>query len=528
MNAINQISGISPGDLASFPLSDFGNAMRLISIAGGKVRGDGSVDTANVRLLHLHGVGWVGFNGQYWDRQSGENLARKFTHLIGPMLDGMANDLVKQWAIPSSRAAEFAQGCGSAGACSSMLKQAEPYLSVTIDEFDTDPLKINFQNGTLCFSRWGPPKLKSHDPADRITRMTACDYDPKASSPRWDGFINDALGDDEEKLKFFHRAMGYSVTGDVTEQAFFICQGLGRDGKSTALNAIRQALGTYGDVGDVKTFLDIGQQAAASASPDLAKLAGDTRFVVLSEPPRDARLNESLIKNWTGGDPIQARELREKPFTFSPVSKLWMQCNALPVAKGNDDGIWRRTFPILFERQKSEAEVDRGLPLALKGEQSGIMNWLIAGIHIWFEEGLSAPDCVINAREDYRKQSSPFMDWLTERCVFGRGVKDKVKAKSLFEDFKLWAEERGFEKTMSVTSFGRAMSERQLKPHKSDGIIYRLNIRLKTDLERSQDAQATSVAPAASRGQETFAQGSIGPDQGTVSDAHDDFDPYAF
>ncbi len=39
------------------------------------------------------------------------------------------------------------------------------------------------------------------------------------------------------------KALGYTLTGNVSEQCFFICYGLGANGKSTLIELMTQILG---------------------------------------------------------------------------------------------------------------------------------------------------------------------------------------------------------------------------------------------------------------------------------------------
>jgi putative DNA primase/helicase len=161
-----------------------------------------------------------------------------------------------------------------------MLAQAEPYLTVEIDDFDRDPLTVNCRNGTLHLKLGaGGLEVESrpHDPADRITRFVDVAYDATARAPHFLATVNASLPDADVR-GFFQRGLGYSSTGQTHEQAMFICQGLGRDGKSTLLDAVRETLGGYGAVGKVETFLDIGQRGGGDAAPDIVKLAGDVRW----------------------------------------------------------------------------------------------------------------------------------------------------------------------------------------------------------------------------------------------------------
>lgn len=488
----------SAQELAKFDLNDFGNSRRFIRMIGASIDDDGEVDTKQATLLYQLGLGWVGFNGMYWDRKLGEQLAHRKSHLVGAKMRGIYKELAEAHSGASSKELfKYLESLGNRSGLSAMRDLAAPYLTVEIEDFDRHPLTLNCRNGTLWI-RWDPSRpegerclveVRKHDPADRLTRLIDLDYDPKAEAVNFRSTVKTSLPDPEVHA-FFHRAQGYSSTSKTHEQAMFICQGLGRDGKSTILDAIRETLGGYGAVGSVATFLDIGQQSGGQAAPDIVKLAGDARLVILSEPSRGAKLNEGLLKAWTSGSPITARELREKPFDFRPVGKLWMECNAFPVARGDDDGVWRRIHPILFEHQVAVADMDRQLPQKLRTEGPGILNWLIEGIGLWLQRGLDPPERVRKALEDYRKQSSPFGDWLTERCVWGGAAKgERTLSGDLYTDYKSWAEDQGHDKPMSARAFGDALHQRQILLMGKDrtGRKYRGPIRLKTSAERDVD-----------------------------------------
>jgi putative DNA primase/helicase len=181
-----------------------------------------------------------------------------------------------------------------------------------------------------------------------------------------------------------------------------------------------------------------------------------------------------------------------------------MECNALPVAKGDDDGLWRRIHVILFERQVPEGLrpdgtpwVDKQLPAKLREEKAGILNWLLEGVGDWLRRGLDPPARVKKALEDYRKLSSPFGDWLNERCVWGRAADGtRTLVGELHADFKDWAEKQGQDKPMSQRAFGDALAQRQivLAGKNSAGLKYRSPIRLKNPAELEADAAAAEAA----------------------------------
>jgi len=258
-----------------------------------------------------------------------------------------------------------------------------------------------------------------------------------------------------------------------------VLQGKGRDGKSTYVGALREALGDYADVAGVQTFLDAGPRSGADASPDLARLAGDCRMISVAEPPRGAKLNEAMIKSFTGGAPITARRLRQDIFTFSPRPKVIMECNSRPVIRGDDEGIWRRIRLIMWEHQVAKEAADPTLPAKLRAEYPGILNWIIQGIGDWLSGGLQDPPRVLEAMEDYRKGSSPFGEWFLDCVELVDGV--KTPAAYFYTSYKDWCEAQGIERPMSQTAFGNALADRQIIRAGKDasGRVMRMGARIR-------------------------------------------------
>lgn len=493
----------TPEDLAAWPLNDLGNAMRLILLAGGRIEADGEIDSSSSRLLYLLGSGWVGFNGRFWDRKFGEELARRLAHQVAGRVRDLYQVLVVERDVPAKEFWKFANECGSAGKTSAMLRQAQSYLMVEIDAFDRDPLAINCLNGTLKI-QWRPKaaegekfgvELMPHDPADRITRCAEVEYDRTATAPLFRATLAASLPDEAERGAF-GRMMGYAATGFIHEQAFFFNQGPGQDGKSTLLDACRETLGSYGVAVRPETFLEAGPQGGGGPQPELMALAGDTRMAIVSEPKRGAKLNEGLLKAWTSGSPISARDLHAKPINFRPVTKLIWEMNSFVVAKGDDDGIWRRIKPVLFRKKVPDDRVDRLLPEKLRGEKAGILNWLVACVGEWLELGLDWPESLRDVVDDYRRSSSPFGDWLSERCVWGEAAEgERTLSGALYADYKSWCEEQGNDRPMSVRAFGDALRDRQVRMVGKDGSGKKLRgpIRLKTALEIADDIRAANA-----------------------------------
>ncbi len=86
--------------------------------------------------------------------------------------------------------------------------------------------------------------------------------------------------------------MGYSLTGNTSEQVLFMLYGTGANGKSTTFEELRRVLVDYAQNADFISFL---ARDRSGASEDIARLKGSW-FVTAIEAEAGKRLSEVLIK----------------------------------------------------------------------------------------------------------------------------------------------------------------------------------------------------------------------------------------
>ena len=240
--------------------------------------------------------------------------------------------------------------------------QSIPALATIAEDYDRDPFLLTVGNGTIDL-RTG--HLRPSQPDDLITRATDVDYFPAATCPRWLQFLDEVFGGDEALISFISRAVGYSLTGDTREQCLFILWGGGANGKSTFLETVLKLVGRHSAITPFSSFLV--QRNAGNPRNDVAKLHG-ARLVKAAESGKEGALDETIIKEITGGDTISARFLYQEFFEFKPTFKLWLATNHRPSIRGTDDAIWRRIRLIPFTRQFSGRNRDPKLLETLRGE----------------------------------------------------------------------------------------------------------------------------------------------------------------
>ena len=216
-----------------------------------------------------------------------------------------------------------------------------------------------------------------------------------------------------------------------------------RNGKSTLLNTIEFMLGDYAKVAPVGMICRGDRQKdAEAASPTLAGLKGK-RFVTMSESNEYGKLDEEKIKQLTGGEEISARALYQSAITYKPQFTLWLSCNDLPMVTDKSLFASQRIKVIEFNRHFKPEEQDTHLKDELTSTEamSGIFMWLVRGYIKYKENGLKMADSLTEVVTKYERDNDLVLQFLENRCVRNEDV--NIKAKDLYNAFKLWAKSEG-------------------------------------------------------------------------------------
>ena len=321
-----------------------------------------------------------------------------------------------------------------------MIDDAKSVYPISIHEFDKDPYLLNVQNGTIDLRTF---ELKPHNPDDFLSKIANVTFDKNAYCDRWERFITEIMQDDKDKAQFMQKALGYSLTGDTSEECFFIFYGnTTRNGKGTTAETVLHILGDYGRTAQPETIAQKQTSNGGAPSEDVARLKG-ARFVNMSEPDKGLRLNSALVKSMTGGDTITARFLHQNSFEFRPEYKLFINTNHLP--KVNDDSIFAsgRVKLIPFERHFHENEQDKGLKTFFrqKDNKSGILNWLLEGLKLLKADGLKQPKSVRDATAQYREDSDIIGQFISECLIETRNINTPLK--NIHIRYEEWCEDYG-------------------------------------------------------------------------------------
>jgi putative DNA primase/helicase len=445
---------------AEYHPTDLGNAKRLVHELGG----DG-IYIPKFRAWNI----WA---GSHWPADEDGEILRRAKECTLKMLDE-----AKMIGNPELRKArvKWARTSQSKAKLLAMVDLANSELGVpvAVGNLDTHRHLLNVQNGTIDL-RTG--ELLPHDRAHLITRVIPLNYHPDATCPTWEQ-LNLHVADGKEGLPhFLHRVAGYCATGETREQCFFILYGSGANGKSTWLNGVRHVLGPYAMQTPAETLLT--KWGSSGISNDVARLR-PARFVTASEIEDGRTMNQSLVKEMTGGEPLSARFLYGEFFEFKAEFKLLIGTNHRPKVNGSDPAIFRRIRQVPFTLVVPPERQDRELNRKLAEEAEGILAWIVRGAVEWYANGLQPPPCVTDATEDYRREMDHVGQFIDDRCQPSEGA---VRASDLFRAYKIWTSGQGIE-AMTQNALGRELSKRGYQGEKRAGVAYRYGLALAPDPE---------------------------------------------
>jgi putative DNA primase/helicase len=450
-----------------FNASDSGNAELLADRQKGKIK-----------YNHTQKK-WYCWNGFYWQKdETGKTielakaaaLERQKMALI--IADSAEKRVALNFAVRSEEHRKLVD-------CLRAAESLPQFSTSERDWLEDSGLFLQCENGTVHLS--GECEFLGGNQGYMIKQSTRINYEPDAKCPRWERFIQEIFDSDQDLISFVQRAIGYTLSGLVKEQVFFLLWGGGSNGKSTLLEVLRCILGDYAKNARFEVFL---RKWGNGQSNDLARLH-DARLVTASEANPSRALDEETIKSITGGDTVTARFLYQESFEFQPMLKLWLAVNHKPKVKDTSHAFWRRVLCIPFEVQFESENMDSNLLNELLSELEGILNWALRGFEQYVNQGLDPPAAVRNMTKEYRSESDIVSQYKEERL---REIDNKdmnIAAKLLYTDFKDWFEANyAGDKVMSQKMFGTRMADLGHKSQNIGGRRLYFGLELLNDLPR--------------------------------------------
>jgi P4 family phage/plasmid primase-like protien len=312
---------------------------------------------------------------------------------------------------------------------------------------DANPYLLCFTNGVFDFKN---KIFRDGYPQDYVTMTTHIPYikyDIESSKQITEDIMKfmEQLFPQTQLAAYMWEHLASSLIGIKKEHVFNIYRGSGSNGKSILTDLMSQALGDYKGTVPI-TLVTEKRNAIGGTSSEVMALKG-VRYAVMQEPSKDAVINEGVMKELTGGDPLQARALFSNSEIFIPQFSLVVCTNELFEVKSNDDGTWRRMKLIDFiSKFISEGETYRDTTTHVFPKDKSLKEKLPAWAPVFIsmlvkiacETNGEVKDCleVISASNKYRQGQDAIAGFINDKIV--KDVDGSIGKKILNDVFKEW------------------------------------------------------------------------------------------
>lgn len=320
-----------------------------------------------------------------------------------------------------------------------------------MEKLDENPYLLCFNNCVVDF------KNKIHrrgQPDDYISKCTNIDYFPFNEMKMADEysaisrFVKE-LFPVQELHDYMWEHLASTLIGTNKNQTFNIYYGGGRNGKSKLTELMSKALGQYKATVPI-TLITQKRNSIGSTSSEIVQLKG-VRYAVMQEPSKGDRINEGIMKEITGGDPIQGRALFKDTITFNPQFKLVVCTNELFEDMSTDDGTWRRIricdymskfLDRPYEDEKwprseypYQYKLDKDIDKCFNSWAPVLMSYLVK---MAYELQGNVKDCrmVLSSSDKYRNNQDYLADFAKDKLKMQEG--EKLKKTVLLDEFRTW------------------------------------------------------------------------------------------
>lgn len=289
--------------------------------------------------------------------------------------------------------------------------------------------------------------LHPHTPAFFATWGLDFDYDPTATAPRWDQFLDELFAHDPQAANLLQEWIGYVLSGRTNLHKALLVIGKPRSGKGTITRVMRQLIGPEN-----------------YAATDLRRLGSTHGLEPLIGKPiaviEDARDNnhstgnggavETLL-NIIGEDTVLINPKNKAMWSEKLPARFVIMSNILPRFVDPAAAITTRFVGFTLERSFKGKE-DRTLDQQLKAELPGIFLWALEGLRrLTRTDTFTTPSTQKALLENLEETAAPMKTFLEECYTITGKREDYLTRSEVFAKCERWRSDNGYGK-LNATS----------------------------------------------------------------------------
>jgi P4 family phage/plasmid primase-like protien len=274
-------------------------------------------------------------------------------------------------------------------------------------------------------------------------------FNPEATCPKFDAFLQHVLPDDPAAHAFLWEFMGYCLVKETGYHSALLLLGEGGTGKSTWLEVLQMLLGSE----NISTIpLSDFHKNFALYDTD-GKLAN-----IVDEAGGLNRSAESTIKAYISGGKISVDKKYQSRFDLHPTARLIMAANEMPQFGDMTDGVWRRLHVLSFNRQIPPSERILNYHESFRVELPGIFNAALRGLaRLRLRGRFDPPQSAVESLQRERTALQPHISFI-EDCLEEK-ADGFVPHRQLTARFAAWAEEHAVNSSVPLKALKIAIAK---------------------------------------------------------------------
>lgn len=325
--------------------------------------------------------------------------------------------------------------------------------SALYDSFDNEPYLFHAKNGWVDIRSLD---FYPHSPDRLSRRVSAVDYNPDATCPNYDKFLDEQVQLQKDQIRVIDQFSGLLLTPDISKQKMLVLVGKPGCGKSTLLECWTDILG------DLATQKSLGKISSES----FARFGGSTligrRLCWFDEVQVTRSEMSSSLINLVSGHHI---EVERKGINGLVEADNHLKCvltaNTLP--RSAEIGIYRRMILIYMEYSfYDNMSANPDMRDIFMAEASGILNRMLHGLaDLNKNNGFTVIEGHDDLIEEYKSSSNTVAEFLDEYFVFDEEAL-QLSTKIILEAYKSFSNDR-YSDSLTPQRFGMLMKSHGLR-----------------------------------------------------------------
>ena len=366
--------------------------------------------------------------------------------------------------------------------------------AVDESDFDRNPDFVVMGNGVFdlqLVKRTGRLELLPHAMSRKVTQSTEVQWLGLDAECAWfEWYLARSLP--SAALRWYlQKWMGAFLLGGPKEKALLNFIGDSDSGKTVMLNVMKNVWGDYVHSVPVEIFL-----ASKFKDPFAKNELRGKRLVTAVEPGSGKSMDDSVVKELTGGDHVNSRGPFQPFSSWRPQCLIAISSNAVMRLDTSDQAMMRRLRPIEFGVSFSdkpgtppELLMDKTLEEKIRSELPGVAAWCMKGLLGYLSEGIAEVAEVTDKREAMAAEMDSSLEWamaavetgvvreLTDSELVGMPWTGRLSVGEAHEVYEQWAVTElsmRAERVQAQRTFSRVLARKYGKPKRGTGGVTRI------------------------------------------------------